>query len=173
MLSWYALHVRHQCEQLVETALAGHCETFWPHRTTRTSNGRQKAGRRIHRRAWFPGYMFVRADWTKADHRGRVLGVSHVLGILGTGNGPIAIPDQEIESLRTLMTARAGVIQSAARAGQRVVVTSGPFRGVEGIVARIGNSTMLVVQIELLGRGVAVQLPNDVIEVKNHHPLAA
>lgn len=170
MLAWYALHVRHQCKQLVETALAGHCETFWPHRVTRTANGVRGGARKINRRPWFPGYMFVRADWEQREARNRVLG-RHVLGILGSGDGPIAIPDHEIDSLRTLMRERAGVIQTPAQAGQRVRVTCGPLRGVEGIVARIANAEMLVVQVNLLGRGVAVSLPNEVIELQ--HPLAA
>jgi transcription antitermination factor NusG len=169
MLSWYALHVRHDCEQLVTTALAGHCETFWPHRETR--------GNRIIRRAWFPGYMFVRADWSRADHRARVLGVSHVLGILGANGKPIAIPDQEIDSLRILMTQRAGVmLHRCVRIGERVRVTTGKFTGVEGILLRFGGArdgALLVVQIELLGQAVSAHLPAEAIESLAPIPRAA
>jgi transcription antitermination factor NusG len=166
MLSWYALHVRHDCEQLVTTALAGHCETFWPHRETRRN--------RIIRRAWFPGYMFVRADWSRADHRARVLGVSHVLGILGANGKPIAIPDQEIDSLRILMTQRASVmLHPYVQVGQRVRVTRGAFVNVEGILLRFTAGELLVVQIELLGRAVATHLPAEAIESLAPIPRAA
>lgn len=171
MLSWYALHVRHDCEQIVETALAGHCETFWPHRATKTNN------RRTIRRPWFPGYMFVRADWTRAEQRARVLGVSHVLAILGAGDGtPIAIPDVEIESLRTLMTQSATIMQHPfVRVGDRLRVTRGPFTGVEGILLRAAGSAALVVQIQLLGQAVAVHLPAEALEAlaPAHHKNAA
>ena len=174
MLSWYALHVRHQCELLVQTALQGYCETFWPHRSTKTSN------KRTHRRAWFPGYMFVCADWTQSWNRNRILGTCHVLGILGAGSGPIPIPDVEIESLRTLMDKGAMVMQYPfAHLGDRVRVTRGPLTGVEGILVRFGGGGTgyhLVVQIELLGRAVAAQLHPETVEAlarTPHRPKAA
>ena len=172
MLSWYALHIRHNCEQLVSTALAGRCETFWPHRETKASVGRQRGQHRIVRRAWFPGYMFVRCDWDRPDHRAMVLGDSHVLGVMGAG--AIAIPDGEIESLQTLMSAKADVIlHHVVKLGDKVRVVRGPLAGVEGVLSRFAGQSMLVVQVELLGRAVATHIPEYAVETLARAPRMA
>jgi transcription antitermination factor NusG len=44
------------------------------------------------------------------------------------------------------------------RAGRRVRVTSGPLRGLHGIVLRRKNMTRLVLSFELIMRSVAVEI---------------
>ena len=131
MLSWHALHVRHQSEAIAAEALEG-LATFWPHRVTRDNRGRE------YRRAWFPGYLFVRVDWSDPVQRLRILRVSQLLAILAVDGKPSVIPDTEIESLRILASSKARVAQHPfLREGDSVRVVSGPLKGVEGKVERL------------------------------------
>jgi len=51
--------------------------------------------------------------------------------------------------------------------GKKIIVTGGPFDGIEGVVYSVsGNDNMLAVTIDLLQRSVIVKLPIANIKVK-------
>lgn len=158
MLSWHALHVRHQSEALVADALEA-MPTFWPHRLTRDNRGRDI------RRPWFPGYLFVRLDWSDPVQRLRILRVSQLLAVLAISGRPCEVPESEIESLRILVSSRARVMQHPfLREGEAVRVIAGPLKGVEGKVQRLKSSRLLIVQVEMLQRAVSVEMDPDALE---------
>jgi transcription antitermination factor NusG len=108
----------------------------------------------------FPGYIFCRFNPHK---RTPILNSPAVEYILGFGNGPIAVPDEELERVRRAVIAGAHPAAHLG-AGQRVRVIAGSLAGVEGILVRIANASRLVLSIHLLQRSVAVHVDADTVE---------
>lgn len=168
--SWYALSVHTRSELSASSLLApllGAHDVFVP--VTRE------------RRAWsdrvvtsdvplFPGYVFVRTALTPTM-RVRLLKVRGVHDLVGRvpGDARIARPvgTAEIEALRILVAADRALdpIERLAR-GTHVFVAAGPLKGARGVVEQSPDGQRrLVVQIELLGRGVRTILgADDVVE---------
>ena len=104
----------------------------------------------------FPGYVFVRLALCD---RLRVVQIPSVVRLVGFGGLPTALPDTEIEILRT------GLCQSLLAEphpfltfGRRVRITAGPFAGLEGVLKRKKSSLRVVVTLELIQRSVAVDV---------------
>jgi len=136
---------------------------------------------RLERRAWsdriqnvelalFPGYVFVK---TALDVRRRiellkVRGAHDLVGRLpGDARIARAIPDHEIESLRTVVEADRVIDPLTKLApGTRVRVAFGALKGATGVLERgVDGQRRLVVQVTLLGRGVRTVLSaDDVVE---------
>jgi transcription termination/antitermination protein NusG len=110
----------------------------------------------------FPGYVFVRLALCD---RLRALQIPSVVRLVGFNGLPAALPDEEMEILRS------GLCQSLRaephpflNVGRRVRITSGPFAGLEGVLKRKKNSLRVVVSLELIQRSVAVDV--DVADVR-------
>ena len=104
----------------------------------------------------FPGYVFVRLA---LRDRLRVVQIPSVVRLVGFGGLPTALPDTEMEILRT------GLCQSLRAephpfltVGRRVRITAGPFAGLEGVLKRKKSSLRVVVTLELIQRSVAVDV---------------
>ncbi len=104
----------------------------------------------------FPGYVFVRL--APCD-RLRVLQISSVVRLVGSNGKPTALPDSEMEILRS------GLSQSLCAEphpfltiGRRVRITGGPFAGLEGVLKKKRNSLRVVVSLSLIQRSVAVDV---------------
>jgi transcription antitermination factor NusG len=104
----------------------------------------------------FPGYVFVRLPLSE---RLRVAQIPSVVRLVGFGGLPTALPDTEMEILRT------GLGQSLRAephpfltVGRRVRITAGPFAGLEGVLKRKQSSLRVVVTLELIQRSVAVDV---------------
>jgi transcription antitermination factor NusG len=158
---WYAVHVRSNQERATGRLLEGRAvEVFLPDYMVRV----RRTDRRVEvTRPLFPGYLFARIDLA-APERVEVLRAPGTVRIVGFGEGPIPIPDDVIHSLRILVGAGQGTVRPhpLVRAGQRVEVTDGPFAGAIGVIARTeGRKPRLVVEVEFLGRAVAVPIGPD------------
>lgn len=109
----------------------------------------------------FPGYVFVRLA---LRDRLRVVQIPSVVRLVGFNGLPAALPDGEVEILRS------GLCQSLRAephpfltVGRRVRITNGPFAGLEGVLKRKRNSLRVVVSLSLIQRSVAVDV--DVADV--------
>jgi transcription antitermination factor NusG len=123
---------------------------------------RWRNGRVTLQRPLFPGYVFVRMALRE---RLRVLQISGVARLVGFDGRPAALPDEEIESLRTGL--RSGIQAEPhpyLTVGQRVRVKSGPLAGMEGILIRKKNRHRLVVSVDLILRSVAVEIERNEME---------
>jgi transcription antitermination factor NusG len=110
----------------------------------------------------FPGYVFIRLA---LQERLRVLEVPGVVRLVGFNGQAAALPDEEMEILRS------GLSQSLRAephpfltVGRRVRITGGPFAGLEGVLKRKKSSVRVVVTLELIQRSVAVDV--DVADVQ-------
>jgi transcription antitermination factor NusG len=113
----------------------------------------------------FAGYVFCR--FVRPD-KARVLATPGVTSVVGFGNRPAAVPDVEIESVRTLVAS--GLALSPwpfLRVGERVRIEAGPLAGVEGTLTQLKDAWRVVVNVELLQRSVAAEVERDVVSRVN------
>ena len=110
----------------------------------------------------FPGYVFVRLALHNKMSVVQVPGVARLVGFDGT---PTALPDEEINTLRTNL-------ESGLRAephpfltvGRRVRVKTGPLAGIQGVLLRWKGRSRVVMSINLIQRSIAVQLDESDLE---------
>jgi transcriptional antiterminator NusG len=152
--AWYAVwtksrHERRVLDQLTQRDL----DAFLP-QVARWSRWKDRK-KRID---WplFPGYCFVRID---PGQTLSVLRCSGVVSLVSSNGRPASIPDEEIESIRTLIESELRCDPCPlVKVGDMVRVVSGPLRGVVGRLTRKGSHARLVLSVNLIGQGVAVEL---------------
>lgn len=156
--SWYAVHVRSNQEKNVADFVRGrNVEVFCP--TYRVQSKRQDR-RIILQRPLFPGYVFVFVNLNDPE-RIEVLKAPGTVRIVRFGDDPAPVPDRVIESLKILVGDGDGPVRPhpLIRVGEPVEVVSGPFLGAVGILHETEDKKRkLVVEIEFLGRAVAVPI---------------
>jgi transcription antitermination factor NusG len=116
-------------------------------------------------RALFPGYVFVRTDAKKLLPLVSTEGVSY---IVKTGNALKPLPHKEVQALQSLCNLEEACAPcERLTVGLRVVITAGPFEGLEGILKRVGNSERLVVSIDSIFSSVSVDLSGSEVKRVN------
>jgi transcription antitermination factor NusG len=104
----------------------------------------------------FAGYCFAR--FSLAD-RLPVLQSQGVVCVVGSGGRPEPIPDEEIESLRKLISSSSDYdCCSYLREGMIVEVIRGPLQGVKGRLVREARPSRLVLSISLIQRAVSIEI---------------
>jgi transcriptional antiterminator NusG len=155
---WYAVWTRSHSEALVAGQLAAKgLEIFFPKMSVWSRRG---GVRHVIQVPMFPGYVFVHASMDKNVYLDviKARGVVRILGEKWDALTPIA--DGEIDSLQVILANELAVTpHSYLKEGQRVRITSGPLKGVDGLlVENISEKGLLVLSIDLLQRSVAVRI---------------
>jgi transcriptional antiterminator NusG len=152
--SWFAIQVLASREKRVHTMLTykGY-EVLLPlYKTVTKWSDRYKESER----ALFPGYLFARFD---PNLRLPIIATSDILQIVGFGNRPVQIPEDEIDAIQILVSSHAQASPHPyLRVGEKVMITEGPLAGMFGMLARAKTALRLVITIELLQRSVAVEV---------------
>src|SRR6266576_3902467 len=114
----------------------------------------------------FPGYVFVRLALCD---RLRVVQIPSVVRLVGFGGLPTALPDTEMEIMQSgLSKSLCAEPHPFLAVGRRVLITRGPFAGLEGVMKRKKSSLRVVVSLELIQRSVAVDVETaDVTPLNN------
>jgi transcription antitermination factor NusG len=155
---WYALWTHSHCEQLVHDQLVSRgFDVFLP-KIDAWSRRRQVK----HRISvpMFPGYLFLSRSMDRASYI-EVVNARGLVRILGERwDNLFPVPHEQIEAIqRVLKTATPVLPYPYLRMGQRVRITKGPLADVEGILVRSKpNKGLLVLSVDLIRRGVAVQV---------------
>ena len=106
----------------------------------------------------FPSYLFVHIAASRQSQL-RILKVPGCVNLVGNHSGPLAIPEQEIESIRSLLNERTDCSPHPFLCvGQRVRVFGGALHGVEGTLVGKGPGTKLVISIGLIQRSMSVSV---------------
>jgi transcription antitermination factor NusG len=153
---WYAIRTRSRHEKVVATQLEGlEVEHFLPLvKSLHRWSDRQKQVEL----PLFPGYAFVRLDYT-SEHRLRVVKTHGVVGFVGSRGEATPIPDHQIEGVRALLTQDVPFKNHAfLRVGQRIRIRGGSLDGVEGILIEQKKARTLVLSIEPIQRSISVDL---------------
>jgi transcriptional antiterminator NusG len=153
-LPWFALRVRSKHEQVASLHLRSRgFEEFSPsYKMERQWSDRK----RTTDQSLFPGYVFCRLN---AQHRLPVLTVPGVVGIVGFGDGPTVIPDEEVARVRAMLNSGLVVMPwPFLKVGEMVLIERGPLAGVEGILQEVKGKCRIVVSINLLQRSVSSEI---------------
>ena len=155
---WYAIWTRSHSEQLVADQLsAKELHVFLPKMSIWSRRG---GVRHVIQVPMFSGYVFLNEAVDKSTYIEvmRARGVVRVLGERWDCLSPIS--DSEVEGLQKVLDAGLPVTPySYLREGQRVRITGGPLKGVDGfLVENRLQKGILVLSVDLLQRSVAVQI---------------
>jgi|SRR5438132_8698719 len=157
---WYAAYTRAQHEKQVAAELGmREVEHFLPlYRSVR----RWKDRRVTLESPLFPGYVFVRLALRE---RLRVLEIPSVVRLVGFSGQPAALPDSEMEIMRSGLSQSSGAEPHPfLTVGRRVSIVGGPFAGLEGVLRRKKSGARVVVSLGLIQRSVAVDV--DIADVR-------
>ncbi len=153
---WYAVHTRSNFEKrIAEELSAKGIENYVPsyQEVRQWKDRKQKLDLPL-----FPGYLFTRF-YDCPEARIAVLRTAGVVRILGQSGAIEAVPQHEIETVRSLLrSALPCYTHPFLRVGERVRVRKGALRGVEGFLVRVKNETRLVVSVALLSRSIAAEI---------------
>src|SRR5579871_2592754 len=152
---WYALRIRSNQEKMVSAILRNkNIEEFLPlYRSTRRWSDRVKQLDL----PLFPGYLFCRLNLR--DTYLPVLTTPGVVSIVGAGNQPVPISEEEIEAVHTVIrSGLAAIPWPGLTVGSRVLIDRGPLTGLEGVTVNVEDECRLIVSVQLLQRSLAVQI---------------
>lgn len=107
----------------------------------------------------FPGYLFLcgsKADLITADRTRRVV------RYIKPPNAEVL--RAELDSVRRALECGGELAPTPMlRAGVLVEITSGPFRGVRGVVASMKDASRIVLNVDLIGRAAALEIERDLL----------
>ena len=160
-LNWYAVDVASRKEALVASVVTekGY-ECFLP-----LYNRRALWSDRIKVSAvpLFAGYVFCRFD---PQFRLPILVTPGVRDIVGARRVPIPIADSEIEGIRlAVLSGFALEPCSHLKQGDRVLITKGPLKGVEGMVVRHHGTDRLLLSVTAIQQSLAVEVDKLCVEL--------
>ena len=155
---WWAVYTRARQEKALARELLAYEIPFYLPLVPRTSLSR---GRRIESLVpLFNGYVFVAAC---EDERIRTLQTNRVSQL-------IAVDDQlklrhDLGQIQKLIANRAPMLlETRLNPGRRVVVKSGPFMGIEGVVQHQRTGYRLIVEVSFLQQGVSLEIDEAFLE---------
>jgi transcriptional antiterminator RfaH len=155
---WHVLHVRPRCEKKMAAYCQQHTlEHYLPLREETKIYQRRKV---TVAKPLFTGYVFT--VFAPRD-RTLVLKSNIIVRILPVSDQERLI--RELAQVRQALTVdpTLGAVVSLTR-GRRVRVTGGPFQGMEGLVEVLRGHTRVVLNVEMIGQGVAVEADAHLLE---------
>lgn len=159
---WYAIRTRSRHEKIVADQLEKlGIESFLPlvRKTRKWSDRIKEVDMPL-----FSGYNFVRVALSSPD-RLRILQTHGVAGFVGIGGGGTAIPDSQIQDIRTLLASKVPFEEPAyLKVGQRVRIRGGALDGVEGILSAHNEDRSLVISLEPIQRSLSVRIQGYTVE---------
>jgi transcription antitermination factor NusG len=114
----------------------------------------------------FPCYLFIRGD---LDRKVEILKTPGVFWFVESGGRACEIPDSDVDGVRKIVESSAHVVPHRfLKSGEYVRISRGPLAGVQGILTRVKNNIRVVLSVDALQRGIAVEVDLSMVE-----PLAA
>jgi len=160
---WYAAYTCARHEKCVARQLEVRgIDFFLPlYRSLR----RWKDRRKMIDLALFPGYVFVRMA---LENRFRILGLPGMVRLVSFDGKPAALPEQEIEALRTGLSQQVyAEPHPYLQVGRRVRVEHGPLTGLQGFLVRKKDKCRLVISLDLIQRSISAEV--DAADVQPVH----
>jgi len=156
---WYVLRSKPNKEDLLlDQLLIRKVEAFYPRISVKPINPRSR-----HIRAYFPGYLFVNVDLKQVpvSNLAWIPGASRLVCFDGE---PASIPAALLTVIKNKVdsiNAAGGELLEALQPGDRVVISSGPFSGYEGIfdIRLDGNERVRVLLNLLQNRQMRLEVP--------------
>lgn len=150
--TWVVLHTRPRCEKKV----ADYCERnklpwYLPLRKKIHRYGSRE------RSFWsplFPGYVFCVVTLVQKSEIRQNRHVANLLEVVDQKT----LVEQLCQIDRALTVGDVVEVMPYLEAGRRVSVTSGPMKGLEGLVLRVKGKTRVVINVDMIQQSVAVEV---------------
>ena len=166
--AWYVVHAKPKCEHLAAGMVAElpEVQTYCPRIRFQRSTRRGKVW---FMEALFPGYFFAR--FAPATSFRAVKHAQNVLRVLEFGGQLAHVADSFIADLKEEMQHEdIRLVEVPIALGDEVEVTTGPMRGLRGIVSCLTNAKERVqILMEFLGRENLVEVHTDAL-LTEHTP---
>jgi len=161
---WYAVQTRPRHEKRVAERLrARSVETFLPvHRCRHKWNNGVLADLEL---PLFPGYLFARAP---ISERIRLLQLPGIVGFAASSAHPTAVPDVDIEALRTITSSSRVEPHPFLNVGDRARIVAGPLAGLEGILLRRKQALRIILSVQIIMRSIAIEVSEFDVEPVQH-----
>jgi len=119
----------------------------------------------------FSGYIFAR--FGESD-RYSLLCTAGVVRIVSFGGTYAEMPEEQIKALRQMdyLDSDVIVVEAGLITGQDVMISSGPFKGLEGKLLRHDGKGKLLIEITAIGKGVVIELGRTKVTVRPHAEFA-
>jgi transcription antitermination factor NusG len=159
---WHAIYVKSRTEKKVGELLAErNIETYVPLvKTMRQWSDRKK----MVEIPLLNGYVFVKT--TEIENE-RVLQTKGVVNFVRMDGKIASIRTSEIDQLRQLVELGYQLDSTSVtkeyKAGEKVKITSGPLRGIEGYVVVDREQKLMEVLVESIGQCIRVRLPKTIV----------
>jgi transcription antitermination factor NusG len=157
---WYAVYTRFQHEKTAAALLEKkEFEVFLPvYRAVHKWKDRNQTVTL----PLFPCYLFLRAELAR---KVEILRTPGVLWMVENGGQACAVPDEEVESVRRICSSGSRFQPHPyLKEGDLVRIRKGPLLGVEGMFLRTKNEYRVIVSVDLLRQGVAVEVDSADVE---------
>jgi transcription termination/antitermination protein NusG len=164
--SWYAVSTRSRQEKLATLTLKSlGIRNFLP---LVEEERRWSDRRKVVEIPLFPGYLFVQIPRT-VEAQLTVRKVPGIVNFVGSQNGPLAVPESELDSVRAVLSRGSGCSTCPfIQAGDRVRVVAGALVGIEGTFLRHGAQSKLIISVEMIQRSVSVNVAASDVESLSH-----
>jgi transcriptional antiterminator RfaH len=159
-MHWYLVHTKPRQEQLAfENLLRQGYACYLP--TLPVEKIRQSRSVMVDE-PLFPRYLFIRLGLDfKSQSWAPIRSTTGVSRLVRFGMDPAKVDDGLIEVLRQQESAFKSQPKKLFSAGDRIVITQGPFAGIEGVFQMAQGEQRVMVLIELMSQSVALPLaPN-------------
>lgn len=103
----------------------------------------------------FPSYVFVKMVITD---KVRIISHPGVIRLVGFNGNAAALPDGEVERLRSLLTVWKAEPYPFLTAGKQIKVRSGPFANLQGRIVRRKGKMRLIVSLDLIQRAILLEM---------------
>jgi len=161
---WYALLTRSNFEQTVYSRICKKRIAAFLPRTRQPS--KRKDRKRMIETPLFPGYVFVKSTRAPADQL-PILKTVGAVRLLGNCDGPVPVPEHQIESLKLLTSATRDLITGniiELKKGDPVIILEGPMAGLKGEFFEHRGRGRVIIKVDLLGRYAGVDVDFDKVE---------
>ena len=155
---WFVLHTRSRQEKAVADALTAlHAWCFLPLLT----HTRVYRGRKIHvQLPLIPSYVFMKGHADQAYQLDRNKRLANIIPVTNQ-----ARLERELGNIRRAIDANVPLDPYPyLKKGIRAEVRSGPLRGTQGIIEDRTKLTRLILQVDMLGRAVSLELDGALLE---------
>jgi transcriptional antiterminator RfaH len=107
----------------------------------------------------FPRYLFIRLGTSASDKSWEpIRSTKGVSTLVRFGSDPAKADDELIALLKSHESARQDAPERLFEQGERVLLTEGPFAGIEGIYQMSDGEQRAMVLIELLGKSASLRI---------------
>ena len=156
-MNWYLVHTKPRQEDIALDNLIR--QTYECYLPTLSVEKIRRGHLTLVQEPLFPRYLFIRLghgleskSWSPIRS---TLGVSRLVKF---GTEPAKVDDDLISTLRSQEALHHAQPQKLFEAGQKIVVTQGPFGGIEGVFQMTEGDQRVMVLIELMSKQVPLRL---------------